>query len=281
VSSFLDLLVLFVVTPVFQAAKDVDASEDMLVGLFGRIENFFRRLESYTEVRPTGAMMDIIVNIMIEVLTILGIATKEIKQRRASELIATNWSDLTYGYAEKYMKKLLGKNDIESALKRLDALTQEEARMATVEVLKMMRSVDDKVNVVLDGARYIVIKPSTLCQTFVFLDGRETKQVTQQNANNTNVIMQRIDEAKRSSPQSISVSFRSSLTLTGEELRQDIQKWLSPPDPSINHNIPCGIQHQVTASWFFDSGIYKEWKLDPSLLWVRGKRRSVLTSFAS
>jgi len=75
-------------------------------------------------------MMDIIVNIMIEVLTILAIATKEIKQRRA----------------RKYMNRLLGKNDIESALKRLDTLAQEEARMATVEVLKTVRGVDGKVN---------------------------------------------------------------------------------------------------------------------------------------
>ena len=59
----------------------------MLTDLFVRIESFFRRLESYTEVRPTAAMTDIIVKIMVEILTILAIATKEIKQRRASELI--------------------------------------------------------------------------------------------------------------------------------------------------------------------------------------------------
>jgi len=115
------------------------------------------------EVRPTAAMMDVIVNIMIEVLTILAIATKEIKQRRASELTPGNSSHLTYRYTEKYMNKLLGKNDIESALKRLDTLTQEEARMATVEVLKMMKGVDDKMNVVLDGAQWVVIKSPTLC----------------------------------------------------------------------------------------------------------------------
>jgi hypothetical protein len=61
------------------------------------------------------------------------------------------------------MKKLLGKNDIESALKRLDTLTQEEDRMATAEALKMMMVADDKVNVVLDGVRCIVIEASTLC----------------------------------------------------------------------------------------------------------------------
>ena len=58
----------------------------MLIDLFGRIESFFRRLELYTEVRPTAAMTDIIVKIMVEILNILAIATKDIKQRRASEL---------------------------------------------------------------------------------------------------------------------------------------------------------------------------------------------------
>jgi hypothetical protein len=68
-------------------AKDVDASQDILIDIFGRIESFFRRLESYTEVRPTSTMADIIMKIMVEILSILAIATKDIKQRRASELI--------------------------------------------------------------------------------------------------------------------------------------------------------------------------------------------------
>ena len=57
----------------------------MLVDIFVRIEGFFKRLVSYTEVRPTTAMMDVIVNIIAEVLSILAIATKEIKRSRSSE----------------------------------------------------------------------------------------------------------------------------------------------------------------------------------------------------
>ena len=49
---------------------------------------FFRRLETYTQVPPTTEMMDIIIQIMVEVLTILGVATKEIKQGRMSEYFA-------------------------------------------------------------------------------------------------------------------------------------------------------------------------------------------------
>jgi hypothetical protein len=40
---------------------------------------------------------------------------------------------------------LIGGTDIEDALKRLDKLTQEEARMATTQLLKATRSVDDRV----------------------------------------------------------------------------------------------------------------------------------------
>ncbi len=68
-----------------QAAKDVRASQDTLIDIFERIENFFRRLETYTEVPLTPEMMDIIMKIMVEVLCILAIATKEIKQNRTSE----------------------------------------------------------------------------------------------------------------------------------------------------------------------------------------------------
>jgi hypothetical protein len=56
----------------------------VLIDVFVRIESFFKRLESYTDVRLTDAMTDVIVKIMIEVLSILAIATKEIKQGRSS-----------------------------------------------------------------------------------------------------------------------------------------------------------------------------------------------------
>lgn len=59
----------------------------MLTDVFVRIETFFKRLESYTEVSPTAAMTDVIVKIMVEILSILAIATKEVKQSRSSELI--------------------------------------------------------------------------------------------------------------------------------------------------------------------------------------------------
>ena len=74
-----------------QAAKDVQASQDTLVDVFERIEMFFRRVEVYTEVQPSAEMMDIIIQIMVEVLSILGIATKEIRQSRISKYSVCNY----------------------------------------------------------------------------------------------------------------------------------------------------------------------------------------------
>jgi hypothetical protein len=77
-----------------QAVKDASASRDKLTDLFSRIECFFRRLEIYTGITPTVAMRDIIVEIMVEVVTILGIATKELKRGRMSESISLRLSIL-------------------------------------------------------------------------------------------------------------------------------------------------------------------------------------------
>ena len=52
---------------------------------------------------------------------------------------------LTNSPSEKYLKKLLGKTEIEDALKRLDKITQEEVRMATARLLALTDGVDNKV----------------------------------------------------------------------------------------------------------------------------------------
>jgi uncharacterized protein YoxC len=43
------------------------------------------------------------------------------------------------------LKELTGSTDIEDSLEKLDKLTQEEARMASAELLKITRGVDDRV----------------------------------------------------------------------------------------------------------------------------------------
>jgi hypothetical protein len=48
------------------------------------------------------------------------------------------------------VKKLVGRRDLEDALKRLDKLTHEEARMATAQVLKATHTIEERVRGVAD-----------------------------------------------------------------------------------------------------------------------------------
>jgi hypothetical protein len=109
------------------------------------MEFFFKRLEEYIKVRPTAAMRDIIVKIIAEVLSILGIVTKEIAQGKMSTSFRVDVSPKADLRAEKFFKKLVGRKDVEDALQRLDQLTQEEARMAAAETLKITHVIDDNV----------------------------------------------------------------------------------------------------------------------------------------
>jgi len=63
--------------------------------LLGRIGYFFLRLEIYTEVPPTTVMTGIAIDIMVEVLTIVGIATKEVKRGALSRFIQRWFPSLT------------------------------------------------------------------------------------------------------------------------------------------------------------------------------------------
>ena len=120
------------------------------------------QLESYKDVQPTSAMTDIIVKILVEVISILSIAMAEIKRGRRSEPVVNDFSLLSDICLGKILNKLLGKGNIDGALKRLDTLTQEEARMAIAEVLKVTHMMDDKIRLIIDGAQKMYFLSYTL-----------------------------------------------------------------------------------------------------------------------
>ncbi|KAH9012794.1 hypothetical protein EDB84DRAFT_923055 [Lactarius hengduanensis] len=196
------------------AAKDVWASHDVLVDLFERIQFFLKRLGVHTRISPTKDMMEILVNIMAEVIAILSIATKEMQQSKT----------------KKYLRKLLGRTDIENALKKLDSLTQEEVRMAIAQVLQGINELKD--------------------------DATKTNEAMQQ-------IAEKVDK------------------IQWNLIERDVQRWLSPPDPSVNYNTARESYQEGTAAWFLQGSIFKEWELVGSLLWIHGKPgsgKSILSS---
>ena len=113
------------------------------------------------------------------------------------------------------------------------------------------------------------------------LTQEEVQMATAQLLKVTNKIDNRVEEIgdrmERSwFPICIHTGHVGSIILTGSQIRQDLRTWLSPPDPSTNHNIARNSHHKGTANWFFEGTTYKEWKSvgSESLLWIHGKRVS-------
>ena len=69
----------------YQAAEGVSASYDALLELFECVGSFLKRLEIYTKISLSPLMMEIIIKIMAEVLSILSQAKKRVKQGRFSK----------------------------------------------------------------------------------------------------------------------------------------------------------------------------------------------------
>jgi hypothetical protein len=59
---------------------------------------------------------------------------------------------MPYCVVEKFGKKLLGENDVEAILQRLDRLTQEEARATAAQALQVIYGLVKNLNVVMNGA---------------------------------------------------------------------------------------------------------------------------------
>ncbi|KAH8994011.1 hypothetical protein EDB92DRAFT_1944287 [Lactarius akahatsu] len=104
------------------AIKDISASYDALVDLFESTENFLRRLDIYTKIPSTTAMTEIVVKILVELLSTIALATQQVKQ----------------GRLKSFGMKLLGENETEAVLQRLDRLNHEEARTTAAQTLEVV-----------------------------------------------------------------------------------------------------------------------------------------------
>jgi hypothetical protein len=63
------------------------ASYDALVDLLASFENFLGRLNIYAGIPPTPALTNVLVKIVVELISTLALATKQVKQGRFSEFV--------------------------------------------------------------------------------------------------------------------------------------------------------------------------------------------------
>jgi len=84
--------------------------------LFKSIERFLSRLDIYTRIPLTPAITDIVIKILVEVLSTLATATKQVKQGQLSKSNPYGCDAFTECITEKFVKKILGENDIKAVL---------------------------------------------------------------------------------------------------------------------------------------------------------------------
>ena len=68
-----------------QAAGSVSSSYDALVDLFECLGNFLKRIRIYSDLPLTPSMTEMSAKIMVELLSVLALATKQVKQGRFSK----------------------------------------------------------------------------------------------------------------------------------------------------------------------------------------------------
>ena len=134
--------------------KDVIASYGALVHLFERIHFFLQR--RYTAIPLTPEMTLLLGKIMAQVLSVLALSTKEMKQRSISGSHHSIFSFMADYETEKLVKRMAGRRDVEDALERLDILTKEENLMTAARNLEVTHRVD--VNVMATQDKVTIIE---------------------------------------------------------------------------------------------------------------------------
>lgn len=118
-------------------------------------------------------------------------------------------------FSEKYIMKLFGRTDIEDVLKRLESLTQEEFLMAAAQHLEITNKINDRVQVIAEGARYIFNELSKIVQLLTRIVGEKTGEATLRAADG----VYRIERLWF--PNRIHIGRTCSIILTGNQVRKD------------------------------------------------------------
>jgi hypothetical protein len=105
---------------------------------------------------------------MAELLEVLALATQQIRQGRFSEFMIADKYHSAQRDAEKFAKKLLGENDIEAVLQRLDRLTVQESRMTAAQTMEIVYGLFNNMKVVMDGAEHYLTFPSQYAKRISF-----------------------------------------------------------------------------------------------------------------
>ncbi|KAI0286400.1 hypothetical protein BC826DRAFT_90964 [Russula brevipes] len=240
-------------------ARGVVASYDTLLHLFERMSSFLQRLRIYAGTPPTNELTELLGKIMAQLLFILALSTRALTDSRI----------------KIFVRRLFGKTDIEDALLRLDTLTKEEYLMIAARNLEVTCQVDGVVrdvdaNIKATKSLAEDIDDNVKATTRLIHDTNESIKATKALAEGVGHKVKVVEVVTRCVHDEMEAVKDVVDELTLCQLQEKLRKWLSPPDPSSNHNVACGTQLDGTAKWFIEGKKFNEWKRNGSLMWIRG-----------
>jgi hypothetical protein len=248
----------------------------------------------------TGKM----VQITVEILDILATATKEIKRSAASE------SDLSLRFpevdifSEKFLKRVIGRTDLEDGVKKLERLIDEEISMAVVQVLKVSNNIDNNVTEVNENVLVVKSEVEVVNDNVKAVDDRlqgiadGRKRLFSKSPASSLILISRLRDHRQGSEGNPSTNGKRNRRREAFVVNSSsfIIQFLTSPQ-GINYEKALGngnlhqIHPQITISRVIvntrelRSGLSKatsaiQWKTAGSLLWIHGKGSLFICSCA-
>ncbi|KAJ7900820.1 Pfs, NACHT and ankyrin domain protein [Mycena leptocephala] len=215
-----------------QAAKNVSARYDCIMDLCELLHSFLERLRVYTSTQLPTSMRGVGIRMLVHLLSVFALVTKEIEHTRIGS----------------YLRTLMGRKDVQEALKKLNDLIGAEQSMGVANAMAFSREILDHVQGLVRADQDAAIVLAHLKN-----DLHKAIQYTE-DANER--VLQRLRDLTTCT---IDAQERLAMDLgelSRRHLDSSVRSWLKAPDSCINHNAARELHDSDTGSW-----LWKAWVL--------------------
>ncbi|EIM82246.1 uncharacterized protein STEHIDRAFT_160801 [Stereum hirsutum FP-91666 SS1] len=238
-----------------KASNKVRHSYDSVIDIFESLGSFLGRLTLCLEPNISSPMKEVIIKILARLLSILGVATRLIRETRAVT----------------YFKTLIGKNsEVQAALEKLEKLAAQEGRVVVTATLSAASEILSELETRMKADQ----QDANAIKTMLMKIAQEAEAISG-SSQESRIMLEEIREQIMNSTEKV-------FPYLSNRYRYKVHQWLSAPSPVSNNENNGSVREAGTGSWFLQSTEYNHWKTKSnSLLWVSGgpgSGKSVLSS---
>ncbi|VDB88494.1 unnamed protein product [Peniophora sp. CBMAI 1063] len=137
-----------------QATQGVSRLYDAVETLLQKVTDYLERVSIHLEplTPPSPALMDILIDTLVHILTTLALATRYCNSVIASDSRAKNVARAVFRRGKDYFRVLVDKTGVQDTLDKLEALTEKERLLTAVSSYAAIREVQPQVKLIYDEA---------------------------------------------------------------------------------------------------------------------------------